>query len=217
MSKQIGLIHATLNAVQPMVAAFGQYEPGVTLLHFLDEGLLMAVNEQGGVTPPTLRRLLSLLSRAEESGVDGILLTCSAFSPNVPSIGPLFSIPVVSVDRAMLEQAVTMGSRIGVIATVATAGPATARQLEEIAAARGKQVAVETVVSTDAFSQLQAGNVIDHDVLLQEAAEGLLGKVDVIVLAQISMARAASRLDRIDIPVLTSPRSSIEAIMGRLP
>ena len=43
MSVRIGLVHATLAAVQPMVAAFRRYAPDVAVLHFLDEGLLPLV------------------------------------------------------------------------------------------------------------------------------------------------------------------------------
>lgn len=215
MGKRVALIHATLNSVQPMIDAFRRYEPSATVINFLDEGLLAAVNEQGGVTPGVLRQFVNLLERAVESGAEGILLTCSVFSPSVPIISPLFSIPVVSVDGAMLEQAVNSGNRIGVVATVATAGPTTARQIEEIARRSGKSVQVEVVICENAFANLQFDPSL-HDQLVKEAAMSLANKVDIMVLAQISMARTAACLVDVKVPILTSPESSIRAIMQKL-
>lgn len=215
MGKRIGLIHATLNAVQPMIDAFQRYEPTVTVLNFLDEGLLLAVNEQGGVNPKILRRFIRLIEKAEEAKVDGILLSCTVFSPHVPLIRQFFSIPIVSVDGAMLDQAVNMGGRVGVIATVATAGPTTAKQIEEIAKQQGKNIQVDVTVCTEAFAKLQV-DPLAHDQLIREIALNLANKADVIVLAQISMARAAACMEDIKVPVLTSPQSSIQAIMQQL-
>lgn len=215
MGKQIGLIHATLNSVQPMVEAFRRYEPSVALAHFLDEGLIRVAEKQGGVTPKLLRRFVNLAAKAEESCVDGILVACSLFSSHVTAVSPLFSVPLVSVDRAMLEHAVAIGTSIGVIATVAAAGPNTARQIEEIAKQSGKRIAIEVTVCADAFAKL-ATDPVAHDLLIREQAIRLAEKVDVVVLAQISMARAVERLADIKVPVLTSPESGIKTIMARI-
>lgn len=215
MEKRIGLIHATLNALQPMLDAFQRYEPAATALNFLDEGLLGAVNEQGGVTPEIVRRFMRLIEKAEEAKVDGILLSCTVFSPHVPLLRQFFSIPIVTVDGAMLEQAVNMGGRIGVIATVAAAGPTTAKQIEEIARQRGKNVQVDVTVCTEAFSKLQIDPLV-HDQLIRKIALNVAAKADIIVLAQISMARAAVCMEDVTVPVLTSPQSSIQAIMQQI-
>lgn len=215
MEKQIGLIHATFNAVHPMLDAFRQYEPSVKVLNYLDEGLLRSVNEHGGVTPMVLRQFISLLDRAADSKVDGILLSCSVFSPYIPMISPFFSMPIVSVDGAMLERAVDIGEKIGIIATVANAGPTTARQIETIASQKGKKVRVEVAVCTEAFDKLQA-DPLAHDKLIRDAAIALSNKVDVIVLAQISMARAVKGMADIPLPILTSPESSIRVIMQKI-
>jgi len=215
LGKLIGLVHATLNAVQPMVETFRYYEPSVEVINFLDEGLLRAVNESGEVTPKILRRFIELLGKAEESGVDGILLTCSSFSPAVSIVSPLLSIPLVSVDAAMLEQAIGLGSRIGVIATVAAAGPTTAQQIEKFALRQGKNVKVNVAVVTEAFAKLQS-DPVKHDQLIKAEVARLAETEDVVVLAQISMARALGCMSDIKIPILSSPESSIQAIMQKI-
>jgi len=215
MGKRIALIHATVNAVQPMLEAFRQYEPSVDIVNVMDEGLLRAVNEQGGVTPQILRRFVDLTAKAEAAGVNGALLTCSVFSPYVPVIAPLFAIPILSVDEAMLEQAVEQGSRIGVVATVAAAGPTTAQLLEAMAREQGKRIEVKVAICPEAFAKLQADPVA-HDEIIKTQVLQLADSVDVVVLAQISMARARAMLRELEIPVLTSPESGIRALMERL-
>lgn len=125
MKKRIGLIHATLNSVQPILEAFREHAPEATVLHFMDEALISELNEFGTVTPSMLRRLLHVVEKADESRVDGILLTCSSFTPYVPLIRNFFETPIQSADYSMLEQAVDSGERIAVIATVEKAGPTT--------------------------------------------------------------------------------------------
>lgn len=215
MPQYIGLIHANFTSVQPMLDAFKKIAPKTSLLHFMDEGLLKAVNEQGGVTPQILRRFVSLLERAEQSGVDGILLSCSAFSPYVPGFEHLFSIPIVTVDGAMIQQAVDIGGKIGVIATVAVSGPITAQQIEEVAVQQGKNVKAQVCLATEAFPLLQPDPAAYNKILLDKA-KSLENSVNAIVLAQISMSPALAVMGGIKVPVLTSPESSVNAILKKL-
>ncbi|MED4581178.1 aspartate/glutamate racemase family protein [Brevibacillus choshinensis] len=214
---RIGLIHATMNSVQPIHEAFRAQAPHVILLNFMDEGLIFELNETGVITTAMIRRLVALIARAEESGVDGILLTCSSFSPYVPQIRSLFSTPVVSADTSMLEYAVSTAQRIGVIATVGTAGPITTQQLQEIAIEQGKTVEVQTEVITEAFVALQNGEKAQHDVLIHQKIRELSVTNEVILLAQMSMARALwSLAEPPSRPVLTSPEISIRTILHLL-
>jgi Asp/Glu/hydantoin racemase len=210
------LIHATLQAVQPMLNAIDQYRSEIEVINLLDEGLLAAVNGQGGVTPAILDSFRSLLQRGAAYGADGILLSCSAFSPYVKQLEAELDIPVVSVDGAMLEQAVMIGERIGVLATVEAAGATTRRQLLELAARRGKKLAVQVEVVAEAFSELQHGNGERHDELIRQAADKMVFQSDVLVLAQISMARASNSLSHLEGSVLTSSDMSVKMLMCRL-
>jgi aspartate/glutamate racemase len=205
-----------MNAVQPLVETFKVLEPEVELIHLLDEGLLLAVNEQGGVTPQILDSFGDLLQRAMTSNVQGILLSCSAFSPYVPTLASKLPVPLLSVDREMLEQAVRTGERIGVVATVSAAGPTTAKQLEELATAHGVEVSVAVEIVTEAFDELKKGRGHRHDALIRERAEKLASKPDVIILAQISMARALKQVSHLSVPVLASPEISVKAMLKLL-
>jgi Asp/Glu/hydantoin racemase len=98
----IGLVHATMNSVQSILEAFKENAPEIKLLNFMDEGLIDELNQTNIVTESMIEQLVYLMKRAESSGVDGILLTCSSFSPYVEGIKDQFSVPVLSADIAML-------------------------------------------------------------------------------------------------------------------
>src|SRR5579883_2916562 len=117
----------------------------------------------------------------------------------------------------MLKQAIDLSSHIGVVATVAAAGPTTRDELKRRTEMLGKEVEVHVEVVTEAMDALKKGNPLRHDTLIRQRAEQLVAKgAEVIVLAQISMARAASALENVDVPILTSPQSSAQAIMQAL-
>lgn len=198
-----------------MVAAFGAHSPGARLLHFLDEGLLLLANREG-LTPRAVGELERLVKRATDSGAEAVLLTCSAYSPAVPEIQTRCPVPILSADDAMLRTALTLGSRIGVVATVEAAGPTTAQLLRDNAAETGRTVDVEVRVEPAAFAALKAGAVARHDELVRAQVAALLPHCDVIVLAQISMARALAGVPAYAKPVLSSPDISAQAILNRL-
>lgn len=215
MSVRLGLVHATLAAVAPMVEACRRVAPGVTLLHFLDEGLL-PLAEREGLSANAIGELERLVARAVASGVDGVLLTCSTFSPAVRDLRSRCAVPLESVDEAMLGMALQHGSRLGVVATVAPAGPTTAGLLREMAAEAGRTVEVAVAVVPEAFSALRAGDTARHDALVQERIATLAERCDAIVLAQISMARAAVGAAAGGKPLLTSPETSLRHLVARL-
>lgn len=213
---RIGLIHATMNSVQPILDAFQIHAPQVTLVNFMDESLIFELNETGIVTKNMSRRLMNLAEKAEMSGVDGILLTCSSFTPVVEEISHLFDVPILSADLSMLEKAVDMGARIGVIATIEAAGPTTTKILEKISSNRQKDVTIKTVIIPEAFEALQNGNRTKHDELIHQKVFELMDNCDVILFAQFSMARALETLDFTTTPILTSPEISVKSIVAEI-
>jgi len=213
MSKKIGLVHATMNSVQPILHAFHTFHPTVDLINVMDEGLIWELNETNIITQSMTRRLIDIASKAEDAGADAILLTCSSFSPYVPKFKHLFNVPVLSSDESMLDEAVKIGGKIGVIATVEKAGPTTTNLLYETAEKQGKAIEVETVVITEAFQALQRGNQSKHDEMIHAEIDKLAPDCDVILLAQYSMAHSLDSYERGLTPILTGPEVSANAIV----
>lgn len=213
MTKKIGLVHATMNSVDPILHAFRTLHPDVDLINVMDEGLIWELNETNQITHSMTRRLIDIASKAEDAGADAILLTCSSFSPYVPGFKHLFKVPILSSDESMLTEAVKVGGKIGVVATVGKAGPTTTNLLYQTAVEQGKSIEVETVVITEAFQALQRGNQAKHDEMIHAEIDKLSEHCDVVLLAQYSMARALDSYERGETPILTGPEVSANAIV----
>jgi hypothetical protein len=115
------------------------------------------------------------------------------------------------VDRPMAERAVALGTRIVVVATLATTLEPTRHLLLAIAEEQGKQIDVIEVVSSTAWAAFEVGN---HEQYLHDVAETLRHAAsmgDVIVLAQASMADAIGLCREVELPILASPRLGAEA------
>ncbi|WP_100012686.1 aspartate/glutamate racemase family protein [Lentibacillus sediminis] len=213
MSTKIGLVHATMNSVQPILHAFHTYHPSVDLINVMDEGLIYELNETNTITQSMIRRLMDITGKAEDAGADAILLTCSSFSPYVPEITHLFGVPTLSSDESMLDKAVEIGGRISVIATVEKAGPTTTNLLYKTAEEKGKKIDVNTVVLPEAFQALQKANQAKHDELIHAEIDKLSKESDAVVLAQYSMASSLDSYERGSTPILTGPEVSANAIV----
>jgi hypothetical protein len=98
-----------------------------------------------------------------------------------------------------------------VIATLPTTLEPTAALVAARAALAGREVEVVSYLCEGAFAALQAGDTERHDNLVREGLRSLGVSVDVIVLAQASMARVADALapEERPVPILTSPRSGL--------
>lgn len=210
MKKRIVLIHAVATAIPPMRHAFREGWPAAEVRNLLDDDLMPAYTREGGLTPHIVERICELALYAARTGGDGILFTCSVFPEAEDMAKRLVRIPLLKPDEAMIATALDAGKRIGVVATNPPAAPATAAQLKAAAAARGMDIEVFTSLAEGAFAAGNAGDSATHDRLVIEATERLADTVDVICLAQVSMALVRLQAQaRVRVPVLTSPATAV--------
>jgi Asp/Glu/hydantoin racemase len=128
------------------------------------------------------------------------------------------AIPVLKIDEAMIREAVSLGSRVGVIATAATTLEPTRWLLEAEAARQGRTLTTELVLVEGAIAALFAGDGETHDRLVSWAALELAARSDVVVLAQASMARALTAIpeQQRPAPILSSPHLALRQIAALL-
>jgi hypothetical protein len=112
----------------------------------------------------------------------------------------------------MADQAVQMGSRIGVVATLRTTLDPTADLIRRRAQAAGKDIELTSQLCEGAFEALMSGDAAAHDTTVAAALKTLSQQVDVIVLAQASMARVVDTLSAGDkrVPILASPGIAVD-------
>jgi Asp/Glu/hydantoin racemase len=112
----------------------------------------------------------------------------------------------------MADKAVATGNKIGVVATLPTTLNPTTDLVKRRATVAGKEVQVISKLCEGAFDALMSGDAAKHDAMVATALKELSSQVDVIVLAQASMARVVDTLDPADkkVPILSSPSIAIE-------
>ncbi len=212
MDKILVFIHT----LPPLVVEFDhlsrQMLPGVTVKHILDEPLLELVKRQGGLSNAHAERLLAHVQTAAELEANAVLVTCSTISPLVDLVRGRIRMPVLKIDEAMIERAVTTSLKILVVATNPTTLPPTRRLLNEKATALGKKIQVTEVLVESALAALLAGDGDTHDRLVVEAIRQSAGGQETVLLAQASMARILPALpDDIPLPpVLSSPHLALQ-------
>jgi aspartate/glutamate racemase len=212
--KTLGLIHTSATLVPVFQQLCSQHLPGVQVFNIVDDSLIKNVIKCGELRPDTARRVVNYAASAEAAGADFILYTCSSIGAAVETAATLSRVPVLRVDQPMADKAVQAGNKIGVVATLATTLNPTTDLVKRRAAVAGKEVQVVAKLCEGAFDALMSGNAEKHDAMVAAALKELSSQVDVIVLAQASMARVVDRLDPADkkIPILSSPSIAIEHI-----
>ena len=217
-TKKLGLIHTSATLVPIFQQLCKSGLPGVETFNIADDSLIKDVIARNELTPGTARRVAGHIASAEAAGADFILVTCSSIGSAVEAAAPFSAVPVLRVDQPMADKAVQTGQSIGVIATLQTTLKPTVDLIQRRAASAGKKPRLETRLCEGAFDALMGGNPDRHDALVSEALKALAAEVDVIVLAQASMARVVDKLPAAErrAPILASPPLAIEYLASVL-
>jgi Asp/Glu/hydantoin racemase len=213
--KKLGLLHTSATLVPIFEQLCRAKLPGVSVFNLVDDSLIKDVIAHDRLRPQTARRVAQHVAAAEDAGADYILVTCSSIGAAVETAAKLASVPVLRVDQPMADRAVASGPRIGVIATLRTTLEPTADLIQRRAVAAGKKVELTARLCEGAFDALLGGDPARHDALVAAALRELVAQVDVIALAQASMARVVDTLDAADrrVPILASPPLAIEYLV----
>jgi predicted nucleic acid-binding Zn ribbon protein len=154
-----------------------------------------------------------LTSVARSSSV--ILCTCSTLGAAAETFDGAFGARVLRIDRPLARAVVAQGSRIAVVAALASTLEPTRALLEDEAARAGKRVRVKLSVCEGAWDHFERGDEAAYLRAVARHAEGVAEQAEVIVLAQASMAGAGAFI-RSDKPVLSSPRLGLRAALELL-
>jgi aspartate/glutamate racemase len=214
----IGIIHAvnlTIRAMQPFL---DRYIPDVSVMHLCDDTIQRdnIAAGPGKIPKRNYFRFAQYAHNLEESGVELILLACSTFNYAAELARPMIDIPIMQIDRPMMELAVEQGPRVGLLATLATTVPSSERLLRIVAAEKERPVEITKVLRPEAFQAIQRGDVAAHNEILLEEIRQLSGKVDSIVLAQLSMSALEPLLHDTAVPVYNSGTTGFARIRQML-
>jgi Asp/Glu/hydantoin racemase len=186
--------------------------PDVKIFHMLDESLLKNTIAAHTLTKATTRRIVDMVESAYRGGAGAVMVTCSSIGPAVNTARELLDFPVFRVDEAMAEAAVTRARRIGVAATLQSTMDPTVSLLKQTAARRSIQIEVVPRVSAGAFEAVTRGDVERHDSMVKAMLTELMAEVDLVVLAQASMARVVASMEDNAKPILSSPELAMRQV-----
>jgi aspartate/glutamate racemase len=216
--KTIGIIHAVHLTIQSMQPFIEKYIPEADVMHVCDDTIQRDNIAAGvGVIPKrNYYKFAQYAHNLEEAGVDMILLACSTFNYAAELARPMIDVPIMQIDRPMMELAVLKGKRVGLLATLATTVPSSERLLRIVAAEKNVPVEITTVLRPEAFEAVSHGDAETHNRILLEEIDKLSAKVDAIVMAQLSMSALAPHLGKTKVPVYNSGTTSFELIRKKL-
>ena len=217
----ITMIHTVFPVVDNFKTIFAKKlgNQPATIYNIVDDSILPRIVAAGGLSSEIVSTVYQHISSAEKMGSNLILVTCSSISEVVDIVNPLVSVPVIKIDDAMTDEAVKVAvDSLGVIATIETTLNPTINQLKKKMVKTGKKFKIVPVLCSDAYKVLiNENNPEKHDLLLYKAIEEIIESVDVIILAQASMARLLPELKKLtNKPILTSPESGVERAINIL-
>jgi len=210
LPKKLALIHTSPSLTPLFAGLCATWLPDVTIFHMVDESLIKNTVAAGYLEKVTMRRVIAMVESAGLAGADAVLVTCSSIGEATTMAAKLFDFPVVRVDDAMAEKAVGMGRRVGVLATLRTTLEPTTRLVRSKAGGNG--VTVVDHLCEGAFEAVMAGDGATHDAIVGAALLEMQHQVDVVVLAQASMARVVATVGALRVPVLSSPELAVQRV-----
>ena len=207
--RKITIIESTLVPLAELKKTFQTILPEVTVTSITDESLLSEMEENNCLTPGLIKRYCAYAAFAESNGSDLIFNQCSSIAEAGDIAQKLVNIPILRTDLPMAEKAVETGTRIGIVATAETTIGPTQRLIQNVAKSKGKNIELVTRMHRDAFLLVAKGDREGHNNILLNSINTLQNEVDVIILAQGSMAVLHSVLKDIKVPVLSSLESGV--------
>ena len=178
----------------------------VELYSLQDPSILADVRAAGYITTAPAARLIGMYMKAAEEGCEAMLNLCSSVgevTDCAQNVAKYIGVPIVRVDEEMCREAVRLGKRIGVMATLSTTLEPTKGTVRRVAREMGTHVELVDCLVDGAFG-------LDQDQFkrrLTDAAAEIIDQVDVVVLAPGSMAYAEEHLREVfGKPFLGSPR-----------
>ncbi|BET68343.1 aspartate/glutamate racemase family protein [Opitutales bacterium ASA1] len=216
--KTLALVHTSATLVPIFAQLCKEKLPGVATFNIVDDSLVRAIGARGALTADIARRVAGYIESAEAGGADHVLVTCSSIGPAVEAAAPFVAVPVLRVDQPMADRAVAHGGRIGVVATLPTTLHPTVDLVRRRAAIAGREIEATARLCEGAFEALMAGDGATHDAIVSAALKELGSEVDIVLLAQASMARVVDALPAEErrIPILASPPIAIEYLASQL-
>ncbi len=188
----------------------------VELVSYQDPSILAETREHGQVTANGAARLVGMYMDAVQNDVDAIINLCSSVgevADAAQDMAKYIGVPIVRVDEEMCREAVRLGKKIAVMATLQTTLEPTKNTIKRVSRELGKPVELIDALVDGAFGL----NQDEFKERMLTVAGQVEEEADVILFAQGSMAYCENVIfDAYGKPVLSSPRFGAKALKDAL-
>ncbi len=164
-----------------------QLGENVEMLSWEDPSILGEARDAGYVTTAAAARLVGMYMDAACAGVDAIINLCSSVgevADAAQDVAHYIGVPIIRVDEEMCREAVRLGKRIAVMATLPTTLDPTKNTVLRVAREMGKRIELVDALVDGAFGLDQE----QFKARMSEVAATVADQCDVILFAQGSMA-----------------------------
>lgn len=183
------------------------------LVEIVDPTLIADLVAEGHITEALNQRAMTCFERAAQENPDLILCACSSIGSQAEEANGKYPMPVLRIDQAMAEKAVTLGKRIAVVASFETTLGPTSDLILRCGEKAKVELEITPVVLKDYMPLVKSGQAAEALDLLKGKITELGGNHDVIVLAQASFGGQLDQVQPlVSIPVLASPILCAEQI-----
>lgn len=207
---------------------FGRrYLPGVHLINAGNEAMqlnFMQAFSEGKPTPPQSN--IDAMTRyaidlVELANVDAVLVTCSTMNRSYAQVKKAlenYNVPVIQIDKPMMEKAVNHGGRILVVATHGPTVKSTQLLLQETAAEKGKEIEFSGLHTEEPWERLAEFDIKGHNEALATAVRSKVAEEEIgcVVFAQLSMTAFLLSYPEPEkefgVPIFTSGQCGFEAV-----
>ncbi|PKQ08799.1 MAG: hypothetical protein CVT73_05780 [Alphaproteobacteria bacterium HGW-Alphaproteobacteria-12] len=207
----IAFLHTAAIHIETFNELARELAPDMKITHAVREDLLIAAEKAGGVTPAISIKTQEALLALGEGGARVVVCTCSTLGAEAEKAAGEADMPIMRIDRPMADRAVREGARIGICAALAPAIAPTHALIASSAARAGRDCTMREFLFDDVWPAFRAGRLDDYYAGIAARLADAAKDVDLLVLAQASMAPAARLAGVLSVPVLSSPRIGFEA------
>jgi len=212
----IAFLHSSPLHIETFNALGVELAPHVTLEHVVREDLLVAAETAGQMTDAIAIRTREALMALVDQGAALIVCTCSTLGATAEAAGEASPVPIMRIDRPMADAAVQFGGVIGICAALGPTLKPTEALILDSAKRAGRGCQTRLYLLDDLWTAFREGRLEDYRKGIAARLSDLAGDVDVLVLAQASMAPAAALAGHLEVPVLCSPRLGFNAALRLL-
>lgn len=216
MRQHVAFLHTSPVHVETFDRLVEALDPLVQREHIVAEDLLADAQRLGAGDPRLVKRVQAAMAYAASNGAAIVVCTCSTIGGAAERTQPAANFAVARIDRAMADRAVELGPRVLIVAALESTLLPTAELIQESAVALRSDVELLQLLVPDAWSHFQRGDRVAYIDAVVAAVRAQTRPVDVLVLAQASMAPAADALNDLGVAVLASPALGVHRVLAYL-